>query len=140
MKYRAKNLCKKMKKKWYNYNTEIQMRNIQFWLKTGTILLIVLLIGSYSLFQARKIMTGPKISIASPHNGATVRDSLVFVQGVAENIKEISVNDKPIYVDEYGYFQEKLLLSPGYNIIKLKAKDKFGKEIQKEIENVLIIN
>lgn len=116
------------------------MRNIQFWLKAGTTLLIVVLIGSYSLFQARKIMSGPTISIASPHNGATVKDSLVFVQGVAENIKEISVNDKPIYVDEYGNFQEKLLLSPGYNIIKLKAKDKFGKEVEKEIENIFIEN
>jgi hypothetical protein len=116
------------------------MRNIQFWLKATLIIILVTFIGSYSVFQARKIMSGPKISIASPHNGATVQDSLIYVAGVAKNIKEISVNDRPIFIDENGNFQEKLLLSPGYNIIKLKAKDKFGKEVQKEIQNVLIQN
>jgi len=106
------------------------------WLNIGIIAFFLLSIGGYSLFQARKIIEGPKISILSPTNGTIVRDSLVYIVGVAHNIKEISIDDRSIYVDEQGNFKEKLLLYPGYNIIKLKAKDKFGKEVEKYIQNV----
>jgi len=116
------------------------MNNPKTCLKIGIICLIMLIIGSYSLFEARKIMTGPDIAISSPSNGAILYDSLVDVVGVAKNIKEISVNDRPIFIDENGNFNEKLLLYPGYNIIKLKAKDKFGNETEKEIQNILRTN
>jgi hypothetical protein len=116
------------------------MRNNKFWLNVGLASLVILVIGGYSLFQARKLIEGPEISIISPLNGATVMDSLVDITGVAKNINEISVNDRPILIDEQGNFKEKLLLYPGYNIIKLRAKDKFGKEVEKEIQNVYINN
>lgn len=115
-------------------------RSTKFWFNTVLIALAIIVIGGYSLFQARKMLEGPEISIASPKNGATVNDALVDITGVAKNIKDISLNDRPIFVDEQGNFNEKLLLYPGYNIIKLKATDKFGKETEKEIQNVFISN
>jgi hypothetical protein len=113
------------------------MRDIHSIFKIGTICLIALLIFGYSAFQAKKIIEGPQISIVSPANGATVHDSLIYVTGIAKNIKEITVNDRTIYIDEQGNFKEKMLLYPGYNIIKLEAKDKFGKEKNKKIDIVL---
>ena len=46
----------------------------------------------------------------------------------------ISMNEKPIFVDEGGLFEEKLLLSPGSNIIEIKAKDRFKKKLLKQLK------
>ncbi len=96
----------------------------------------VLVIVGYSIFQSIKIISGPQISVASPLSGSTITQSDVDIKGVAKNISFISLNDRPIYIDESGNFQEKLLLYPGYNIIKLQARDKFGASVEKHLELV----
>lgn len=105
-------------------------------LKTLIISVFVLAIVSYGLFQAKKILTGPEISVALPHNGQTVSESAVEISGVAKNIAAISLDDRPIYIDESGNFKEKLMLYPGYNIITLKAHDKFGSIVEKKVDLV----
>ncbi len=96
--------------------------------RIGMIVLLFLLITGYAFFQSRKILEGPEITISEPKNGATLLDPLVAIKGQARNINSISLDDRPIFIDEQGNFEEKLLLYPGYNIIKFEAKDKFGKE------------
>ena len=105
-------------------------------LKTLIISFFVLALVGYGLFQAKKIITGPEISVASPLNGGTVSDEAVDISGVAKNIASISLDDRPINIDETGNFKEKLMLYPGYNIITLKAHDKFGSAIEKKVELV----
>lgn len=96
----------------------------------------VLTIIGYSIFQAHKIISGPQIALAHVTNGETVHQSDIDISGVAKNISFISLNDRPIYTDESGNFTEKLLLYPGYNIIKLQARDKFGASVEKHVELV----
>lgn len=97
--------------------------------------LLVLILG-YSGFQARKIVEGPELTITSPIITNVMTDPFVEVAGIAKNIKEISLNGRPIYIDEQGNFTEKLVLLSGYNIIELEAKDKFNKETKKTLELV----
>ncbi len=95
---------------------------------------VLSLIG-YSLFQVHKIMTGPTIELSLPHDAlVTGPNNRLHLKGIAANIAFISLNDNPIYVDETGAFSESLLLNPGYNIIKLYGKDKFGKTLTKLVE------
>ena len=63
-------------------------------------------------------------------------ESLIDVAGIATNISAISLNDRPIFIDESGAFSEKLMLYPGYNIIKLRAEDKFGSTVENDLELV----
>ena len=56
---------------------------------------------------------------------------LVTVAGTATNIARISLDDRQIFVDKQGNFSEKLLVPPGYTIIKLAAQDKFGRTTEK---------
>lgn len=109
----------------------------------GKLILKILIIGvfalliiGYGLFQAKKIISGPQISVTTPLSGSTVSESEVSIAGLTQNISAISLNDRPIFIDESGNFSEKLMLYPGYNIIKLKAEDKFGAVLQKDIELV----
>lgn len=105
-------------------------------IKTLIIGIFVLFIAGYGIFQAKKIVSGPDISITSPTPGQEVTHSHVEIKGVAKNISAIWLNDRPIVTDEMGSFSEKLMVYPGYNIITLKAQDKFGANVEKKIEVV----
>ena len=99
-------------------------------------LLIIVLIG-YSLFQAQKLIRGPIIDIYNPENGTTYNQTLIEISGRAQNTAYLNLNDRPIFTDKKGNFSEKLLLSPGYNIIKLDARDKFKNYTEKRLEIIL---
>jgi hypothetical protein len=94
------------------------------------------LIAAYALFQARFLILGPKITIDSPRNDSTVDAGVLTVSGVARNVSFISVNDKQIYTDTEGRWQEKLIAQRGINIIKLRALDRFGRESERYVRVV----
>ncbi len=96
-----------------------------------------MVIVGYSIFQAWKLISGPIIDIYTPQNGATYSQTLIEIEGRARNISYLNLNDRPIFTNKNGYFKEKLLLSPGYNIIKLDAKDKFKNYTEKRLEIIL---
>jgi hypothetical protein len=112
-------------------------RNAISIIRTSLITLLVIIIAGYSLFQAQKMIRGPIIDIYTPENGATYSQVLIEISGRARNISYLNLNDRPIFTDKNGYFTEKLLLSPGYNIIKLDARDKFKNYTEKKLEIIL---
>ncbi len=112
-------------------------RNTLSTLRITAVTLLGLIIVGYSLFQAQKLLSGPIIDIYSPQNGATYSETLIEIEGRARNISYLNLNDRPIFTDKNGYFKEKLLLSPGYNVIKLDARDKFKAHIEKRLELIL---
>ncbi len=98
--------------------------------KTVIFVCILFMIGAtlgYVYYQARDLITGPVIAIETPKNFASVEGPLLEVRGTAENISFITLNDRQIFVDEESLFLEYLILPRGYSIIKIEAKDKFGR-------------
>lgn len=98
---------------------------------------MAIIIVAYSFFQAQKILVGPVINVSTPQNGATYNQTLIEITGQAKNIAYINLDDRQMYTDKDGNFSEKLLLSPGYNVVKLDAWDKFGKQTEKKLQLVL---
>ncbi|PIP55575.1 MAG: hypothetical protein CO183_02065 [Candidatus Zambryskibacteria bacterium CG_4_9_14_3_um_filter_42_9] len=105
--------------------------------KYGFLIILFILLVAYSLFQARALIIGPKISIESPADGKTVDDPLVVISGQSKNIAWLSLNDHQIFTDEEGEWSEKLLVSPGISIMTVKARDRFGRETEKNVQIVL---
>lgn len=105
-------------------------------IKTIAFIILILGILGYTYFQMQNLIVGPVITVSEPQNGTTLTSSQIKVIGNTKNISSINLNDRQIFIDESGVFKEKLLLSPGYNIITLKAKDKFNRETEKVIELV----
>jgi hypothetical protein len=106
----------------------------RFNVKYFTITLVVILLVSYGLFNARNLILGPEVEIFNPINNTETTDNLTKVSGQAKNITYISLNEKQIFVDKEGMFQEKLLLNPGSNLIQIRAQDRFKKEIVKSLK------
>ena len=112
-------------------------RNAFSILRASLISLFVIMIVGYSGFHAKKLISGPIIDIYTPQNGATYNQTLIEIEGRARNIAYISLNGRAIFTDKNGYFKEKFLLSPGYNVIKLDAQDKFKNSTEKRLEIIL---
>lgn len=97
-------------------------------------ILFVIIVAAYTYLQSGNFIEGPTLLITTPINGSTSAESLIIIEGVAQHISHIQLNDGQIFVDEDGNFREQLLLSPGYNIITLEAQDRFGRETTKTLE------
>ena len=103
-------------------------------LKIICVSIILICFLGYTAYEIQKIIFGPRIEVLSPKNGSLISNSLTEITGIAKNIKDISMNDRKIFIDEQGNFKENLLLSYGYNAITIKASDKFGRNTEKIIE------
>jgi len=107
-------------------------------LKIASFSIILLFIVGYSLFEFRWIIQGPIISVESPRNGDIFENNLIEVRGKIKNVAYLSLNDFQINVETSGAFREKLLLSPGLNIMKLETKDRFGRTKSQFLEVLYI--
>lgn len=100
---------------------------------TLSILLLVVIIG-YGVYQSKRIVTGPKITVVNVENGAATTSPLFTLSGDAQNTSILEINGRQVFTDEKGYFAEKILLYPGYNVISLQAKDKFGAVVTRTVD------
>ncbi len=103
----------------------------------GVLFLISFII--YTGFEAQKIIYGPRISISEPQDEETFyQNGAIKVIGTAKNISFITLDGRQIFTDQNGNFEEDFVLQPGYNIITLTAKDRYGKEITKVLHLDLV--
>jgi hypothetical protein len=95
---------------------------VKYWL----LALLGILILSFIVFQARFLIMGPQITLTE---APTVPQSerQIHLKGVAHNIARLWLNDRPIYTDAKGNFEEALVLENGYTIATLRAEDRYGR-------------
>lgn len=91
----------------------------------------------YSLYQGRFLILGPQIWVDNIKDGETLKDSVVTIAGRAKNVAWLTLNDRQIFTDEEGRWSEKLLVSEGISFITVKARDRFGHEVNKNLQVVL---
>ena len=101
------------------------------------ILILIFLFAVYGLIKAENFLLGPKIAINTPGDGQVFTASDIEINGQANNISLLYLNGRQIFTDKDGNFKEIILLARGYNIVELKAKDKFNREIRELRELVL---
>jgi len=95
-------------------------------LKIISLLIFFLFIILYAFFRSKELIFGVKIKDINLQNGIKITDSSFEITGQAKNATNLSLNGREISVDQKGNFREYLALLSGYNIINIKAKDKFG--------------
>jgi hypothetical protein len=97
-----------------------------------TLIIIFSILGIlYVAWNGRSVILGPKIEVIFPQNGETFEEPLVSINGKASNTSFLTLNDKEIYVDNTGFFSERVALLPGINTIKIGSKDRFGETKEK---------
>jgi hypothetical protein len=107
-------------------------------------LLVLLVLGSiggiigYGVFEARRLLEGPSVTILSPANGSAFADPLLSIEGVARNISFLTINDKPALTDENGYFTAKMTPPPGVAAVVVEAEDRFGRRASSEVRITML--
>lgn len=102
--------------------------------------IVVAVVGlfGYGLFEARRILEGPVITIESPEDGSATSSTGIIFAGRAQNISFLSINDKPSFADEQGRFAELLSVPPGFTVLTVAATDRFGRKTSRSVSiNVL---
>jgi len=100
---------------------------------------LFIFIVAYALFRSSDLIFGVKIKNVEINgsplvSGAKVTDEVLKVTGVAKNAVDLTLDGREISVDQSGNFDETVALLPGYNIISLKAVDKFGNTDEKDYQ------
>ena len=102
----------------------MSFRNV---IQTIMVIIGVLIVLAYVVFQARFLLTGPQIMLTEePPRLNNSRQ--VFLTGQAYNITHLWLNDRPIYTNANGAFREALVLENGYTVTTLRAIDRYGRE------------
>lgn len=110
------------------------------WLQIGAGVMLGLVIAGYTAYQFQDWWRGPTITIESPENGSAFEKPLINISGTAQRIAYLSFNGRQIYTNPEGEFAEPLLLSPGYNIITVSARDKFSRTTEKQLQLMLSVS
>jgi hypothetical protein len=97
------------------------------------------LIIIYALFRSKDLIFGVKIrnidiNGAPIQNGETITANTIEITGVARNAVHLTLDGRDISIDQLGNFNETIALLPGYNIINLRAQDKFGNVDEKNYQ------
>ena len=117
------------------YNILIFM-NAKVGIKIITVAIVLTAILGYAYSRADSFIEGTRITITTPRDGATVFRTPVFLKGKIERASHITLNGARVYTDELGTLSEEILLKKGYNIIEVRALDRFGREVKKVLEIV----
>lgn len=97
----------------------------------GVIGLFLAIIAAYALYQTRDLIFGARLQVTSLTDGTVATEQLLTIEGRMKHAAAITINSNEIKTNQEGYFSEKILLSPGYNVITISARDRFGKSIEK---------
>lgn len=97
-------------------------------IKYCVLFVVLLLLSGYVIFQARFLIMGPQVTLIGELPRHTNERTLTL-RGQASNISHLWLNDRPIYTNENGYFEEALVLENGYTVATLRAKDRYGRTV-----------
>jgi hypothetical protein len=97
--------------------------------KTLKIVLIsgfFLFIVAFAFYTSYDLLFGVKIKNVSIVDNATLTESLLKITGNAKHAAVLTLNGREISINKQGDFEETIVLLSGYNIVNIKAKDKFS--------------
>ncbi|MSU44564.1 hypothetical protein EXS45_00015 [Candidatus Nomurabacteria bacterium] len=104
-------------------------------LQIGGLSIFFMLIIIYAFFRSQDLIFGVKIKnviidslpLRGKVTGRTrVENTVIEISGNTTNATNLTLNGREISINQVGNFNETIALLSGYNIINIKAKDKFG--------------
>ena len=102
------------------------------------VILAVAVVMGYGLFEARRLIEGPTLTIVSPKDGSATSSALVTITGRVENISFLTINDYAASADEEGRFVYRYSPPVGYTALTVAATDRFGRRVEQRVSFTLL--
>lgn len=93
-------------------------------------------ITGFVLYNIKDMIIGAPLSVRMVKDGTTVADPFLPITGNAKHAKQVHINGRPVTIDQEGNFSDGVILSPGYNVVTISQKDKFGNQKEKVVRLV----
>lgn len=93
------------------------------------IIILLCLLAGYGIFEARPLIIGPTISLASPADDAVATSGVVTVSGTALRAATLTLDGATLLHEENGDFSSMLALPHGTSLLTLAATDRFGRRV-----------
>lgn len=90
-------------------------------------ILFLILVGYYFWREIGFLIKPSELEISQPPTDITVTQDTFEISGKTNPGAYLTVNGKEVYIDKEGNFKSEINLSQGLNIIKIEAKNRFGK-------------
>jgi hypothetical protein len=100
--------------------------NLKRILKIFGISIFFLFLILYGFYRSKDLIFGVKIRDVNLTDGATYTESRKNIVGVAKNAVKLTLNGRDISIDQKGNWNEDIVFLLGYNVINIRAEDKFG--------------
>jgi len=95
-------------------------------LQISCLFIFFLFIIIYGFFRSQDLIFGVKIKNVNIVDGTKITNNILEITGNAKNAISLTLDGREISIDGNGNFDETIALLSGYNIINIKAQDKFG--------------
>ncbi len=92
---------------------------------------IIILAAGYFFYEARGVLFAPRLEIFEPKDGAVLMSAEIHIAGKTDPNLAVWIAGKTFPSDEKGIFDGDIILAPGYNLIGISVKDRFGGETRK---------
>ena len=102
-----------------------------------TTLIILILIG-YTIYISRTFWSPPQIVLYSPAENVVHIQSPLIVSGMVTDTQTLFLNERRIYTDPTGYFEEVLTPPEGYAVVTITAIDSRENKSEKT-RNIIIL-
>ena len=110
---------------------DLKEKNIKWWIGNGACLLLFIFIAIFVYAKMNFIWRGVRIEAGITQNEGS---KIATIRGKAEKAILLTINGREIFIDQAGNFSEVISPLPGYSVVTLFAKDKFGKTAEKKFE------
>ena len=107
---------------------------MKWWVGIGSCASLFIVIVIFGYAKMSFMVKGVEIEATIEQKDSS---SLATVSGIASKATYITLNGREIFIDKEGNFSESIAMLPGFSVVTLSAKDKFGKTALKKFEIVL---
>jgi hypothetical protein len=111
----------------------IKNKNMKWWVGIMSTILLFLVIGIFSYEKMVFIFRGVEIKASIEKKNDS---SLATVSGNAAKAINLTLNGREIFIDKEGNFSESIAMLPGFSVVTINARDKFGKTAEQKFEIV----
>lgn len=94
------------------------------------LLVLIVLVAAYGLFEARRYLAGPSVTIDTPKSYQTLGGPAVHVSGHGENLSYLYINGTQAFLDEHGTISFVYTPPSGYTVLTAEARDRFGRSVR----------
>jgi len=111
----------------------IKNKNIKWWVGIISCVTLFSIIMVFGYEKMCFVWKGVKIEAVIEQKNDS---SLTMISGNASKAIYLALNGREIFIDKNGNFSESIVFLPGFSVVTLDARDKFGKTAKKKFEVV----